>query len=373
MKIVRAAGACALLAALAVPTAASAHGTVYTHTAKVVVGPTPPPNQGGLEDQVRYVVTNHGFTYVLRETNGITDSGMVDYSQLPSAYRNQPGFEPGPAGTRTRLLSEGDSGAQPHATCDVPELMAEPAILAWQGEDPFYNYVPFQKGMAGLEDDPALWHAVVEDETGVDLSGVEDADLETVCEALPGADAGSFRPADETQTAAASLASGTIAEATAPLEAQVGTLQAALTAAQQARDTAQGALATAQASLATANAELARVMPLARRFSVALPTAQMKARSLANDGARVSIAGPPLKTVSLRLTVSKAVAKRLGLSSGLLARRTASIEADGSSQVTLKPKRAVARKLRAMRGSARLTLAASGGDRTDTARGTVSR
>ena len=47
---------------------------------------------------------------------------------------------------------------------DVAALETEAAIRAWQGEDPFYDYVPFQTGVApGLEDDPARWIAYVKE------------------------------------------------------------------------------------------------------------------------------------------------------------------------------------------------------------------
>jgi hypothetical protein len=373
MKYVRAAGACAAFAALAVPTAASAHGTVYSHQARVVApGDTPPIAEGDLVLQDRYVVTNHGFTYVLSETNGLTDHGMVDYSQLPGAYRNQPGFEPGPPGTRTRLLAEGDTGAQPHATCDVPALTAQPAILGWQGDDPFYNYVPFQKAAAGLEDDPAAWIADVQDLVDVDLNGVGSdpvqaaAELEALCENLPGATPTSFHPADATQTATTALASGTISEATAPLEARIATLQTSLTTAERDRD-------AARTALASANTELARVIPLARELTAALPTARMRARSLASNGARVSLTGPPLRTVALRLTIPAKAAKKIGLKSGLLARTTTSIGAGGAAQATLRPNAAVRRALQRLRGSAKLTLTAAGGDRADAVTGRVAR
>ncbi len=42
---------------------------------------------GTLQNQTRHVVTNHGYTMVLRETNGANDKGMVDYSRLPGDYR----------------------------------------------------------------------------------------------------------------------------------------------------------------------------------------------------------------------------------------------------------------------------------------------
>ena len=178
MKQFRIAGAAVAAAALALPAVASGHGSVYQFTAKTVADPAaPPPNQAGLADQVQYVVTNHGFTFVLRESNGQAGTrGMVNYKLVPGPYRNQAGFEPGAPGTRTRLLAEGDSGVQPHATClGAADIDSEADVLAWQGDDPFYNYVPFQAAAAGLEDEPDAWLDVIEAETAVDRSQLANA------------------------------------------------------------------------------------------------------------------------------------------------------------------------------------------------------
>jgi hypothetical protein len=354
MKYLRAAGALAVAAALAAPVAASAHPSVYTGEARVIApGDTPPIAEGDLVTQTRYTVSNHGYTYVLTESNGETANGVLSYAMVPGAYRNQPGFEPIP-GTRTRLLAEADTGAQAHATCrGVPALSAESAVLAWQGDDPFYNYVPFQKGSAGLEDDPKDWIDDVLALTGVDLE--TEANPAAACAGL----GGTYEPADTMQTTAASLASGTVATATAPLSTEINSLKSSLTAAQTA--------------LAAANAEVARLLPFTRELSAALPTARMRASALRSRGATVSLAGPPLQAVALRLSIPAKAAKRIGLKSGLLARATASIGAGGSAQATMRPNARVRRALRKLRGSAKLTLTAKGGDRADTVTGRVAR
>jgi hypothetical protein len=362
MRYLRGAGAFVVAATLAVPAAAEAHPSVYTGEARVVPpGLTPPIAEGDLDTQTRYMVTNHGFTYVLTESNGEVTNGVMAYNMLPGAYRNQPNFEPVP-GTRTRLLAEGDTGAQAHATCrGVPALAAESAILAWQEpDDPFYNYVPFQKESAGLEDPPAAWIDDVEALTGVDLATV--ANPAEACAGL----GGTYVPADTMQTTAASLAGGTVAAATEPLNAQLTGLQSSLTA-------AQSDLAAARTELAAARAELARVMPLTRTFAVTLPTARVRASALRSNGLSVTLSGPPLQTVALRLSIPTKAAKQIGLKSGLLARTTASIGAGGSAQATLEPSARVKRALRRLRGSAALTLSAAGGDRTDSVSGRVTR
>ncbi len=136
MKLVRnLAVLAAAVAALVVPATVSAHPSVYTETATIDTNPA--AGQYTLAQQTRHVVTNHGYTMLLRETNGATDKGVMDYSRLPGDYR---AAIPG-----SQVLAEGDTGAQAHATCrGVAALSSESAIRGWQGADPFYNYVPFQ-------------------------------------------------------------------------------------------------------------------------------------------------------------------------------------------------------------------------------------
>jgi hypothetical protein len=203
MRYTRFAASAVLTGMLALPATALGHGSVYTDTARVDTDPD--PGELTMVDRVRHMVTNHGFTLVLRETNGASTEGMVDYSRLPGDYRS--GL------TMTQLLSEGDTAAQPHATCrGVAALESEAAITGWQGPEPFYNYIPFQKASAGLEDDPAYWIGDVQALTGVDLAQVSDdpaiaaGKLQTLCSG----EGGTFVAADQTQSTAASLASGTV-------------------------------------------------------------------------------------------------------------------------------------------------------------------
>jgi hypothetical protein len=301
MKPLKSTGALAVVAVLAVPALASAHPSVYTDTARVIADPA---NPGVLTDQIRHVVTNHGFTYVLRESNGATDKGVMTYSKLPSAYRNRPGF------TKTQWLVEGDTAAQAHATCrGVASLEAEEAVLAWQESDPFYTYVPFQVTSAGLEDDPSHWLPVVRSRTGVDLTRV--ADPAAACTGL----GGTYVPADAMQTPAASLASGTVAEATAPLNAQIEQLK---------KDKAAADAATAAA--------LARVGLMDTPLKVtAAPSGKL------GSGIQVKVTGRPLAPVTVRLLVSPARKKSLKLGSRVLTSQTVALAADGTKTVTLKP------------------------------------
>ena len=67
MKRILGAAALAAAAALAVPAVAFAHPSVYQSTAKTGAG-------ARRTESARYVVTNHGYSYVLKESNGLTDA-----------------------------------------------------------------------------------------------------------------------------------------------------------------------------------------------------------------------------------------------------------------------------------------------------------
>jgi hypothetical protein len=315
---------------------------VFSVTAKVAV---PNSNPVTLTDQQQYVVTNHGFTYVLRETNNLTTNGMVNYKVLPSAYRNQAGF------TKTRLLAEGDTGAQPHATCrGVAALDDEAAVLAWQGTDPFYNYVPFQKTSAGLEDDPALWLAAIKNRTGLDLAAV--TDVAAACAGL----GGTYRAADATMTTTTSLASGTIEEATVPLEAKIGELEAA--AASQTT-----VLAGSQTRAATAENEVKRLLALNTELKLALPVTKVRGAQFVKSGMNATISGPPLRALTVRVTVGELDAKKLRLKSRLVASRTLTTGADGNASLQLKAVAASAKALKKLSRNVAFEVEALSGDR----------
>lgn len=231
-----------------IPATASAHPSVYTDTAKAV--PTgwayAGPGFAGLDTQTRYSLSNHGYPMVLRETNGVTNAGVMDYSLIPSAYRTALKADQGIAA----VLSEAASGAQAHATCTAAALNTTSAITGWQGTDPFYAYIPFQGTSAGLEDDPATWIddvlALTAGPNAVDLSTItdttyaEDGPLDTACEAL----GGNLVPPDVTQTTGASWSSALLADATAPLNTQITTLTDEKTALEADKTALQGQVAT---------------------------------------------------------------------------------------------------------------------------------
>lgn len=335
-------------ATLAVPAVAGAHGSVYETTAKVAANPqTTPPT---FLDQQRYVVANHGFTYVLRETNGSTSHGMINYAAAPGALRNQPGFN---------VLTQADTGAQPHASCNVPALTSEAAIRAWQGTDPFYGYVPFQATAAGLEDSPADWLDDVQTRTGVNLATVAPAGLEAACEALPGATSSSFVKADETQSTVAAFNSGAIAEAEAPLEARVAELEGQLAAAPS------GDSSGLQRQLDAAKAENDRLRLLDRPLKLSVP-ATVKGSDLSGSGLTAALQGPAFRAVSVRIQISELKARRLGLKSRVIGRGTGVLTGAGSGNVQVTLSAAGKAALKKADGTFNANAVATAGDRSVT-------
>jgi uncharacterized small protein (DUF1192 family) len=351
MKPTRIAGVLTVVAALAVPASAAAHPSVYTDaTARVLSNPNDPTSVVG---QTRHVVTNHGFTYVLRETNGLgAPKGVITFSRLPGAYRNTVPF--------STWQAEGGTAAQPHATCLLAALETEEAIKAWQDKDPFYNYVPFQTGSAGLEDDPARWIPVVRDRTGIDLTSV--ADPAAACTNL----GGTYAPADAIQTSTAQLNSGYLEQQIAPLNAEITGLKAAA----GESDKAKSAL---QALLGAANAEIANLTAAAAPMKAALPTARISGKRLAKRGTAVTVSGPAGRTIIVKLTIGKGQARKLKLKSPTLARGKATLAADGTARVGLKLSRAVAKRVARVERALRITVTATAGDRVATTTATLTR
>lgn len=218
-----------VMASATVPLIASAHTSSYDDIAKIAPSPAPSPlNYEDLLDEQRYFVCNHGYCAIYKESNGVTDMGVVDYKRAPGAWRSQASV------TTAELFERAANGAQTHHTCDTAALTSEGAITGWQSmseagkAEPFWAYVPFQKAPAGLGDHAEEWIPHVLTLTGVDLTDVSDdpaaaaTELEALCEALPG---GVFVPADAVVTAPDGVNSATTADAVAPLNEQIARLQ----------------------------------------------------------------------------------------------------------------------------------------------------
>ena len=351
MTSTRIAGALAVAAALALPAAAAAHPSVYTDaTARVLADPNDP---NSLVPQTRHVVTNHGFTFVLRETNGLgAPKGVITFSRLPGAYRATKDFDVWQA--------EGGTGAQPHTTCQVAALEEDDAIKAWQDEDPFYNYVPFQKASAGLQDDPARWIPVVQNLTGVNLATV--ADPAAACAGLGGV----YTPADQMQTTTASLNSGFLEQETAPLTDEIADLKTEVSEAGRAT-------AAVQALLDAARAQIARLTAAATPMQVTLPSATLAAGRLRRSGTTAAVSGQAGARVAVTLTVGERRARKMKLPTSTLARGSVVLGAGGTADVALKPRKRVARRLARMSRSIAITATARTADRIASTTATLTR
>lgn len=141
-----------------------------------------------LANQRQAIIANDGYVVGIRETNNVPDGGVIQYKNMPSAYRapmtqdqkrafGEDDLDPGNAQT----------GYQAHATCQgVAPLESGANILAWQS-DPFYNYIPWQNASAGLGDNPATWIPVVQTAVGIDLSALNTVgEFTTACQSLGG-------------------------------------------------------------------------------------------------------------------------------------------------------------------------------------------
>jgi hypothetical protein len=375
LRQLRATCALAVVALLAVPAAASAHPSVYSGEAVIDLNPA----QGVFEPgtQVRHMVTNHGYTTVLRETNGVTvdaHKGVMSYALLPADRRAML--------SATEELAT-STGAQAHATCDVAALNAESAVLGWQEDDPFYNYVPFQKATAGLDDDPTHWIDDVRALTGVDLTQVSDdpaqaaMQLEMLCESpAPTGAGGTFVRADETQSTIAALASGSVEHATEPLQARITQLETFTGQLQEQKAAAERAAAAAQAQAGQVGplqqenqalkAEVARMRLEATTLRIT-PIGKRSAAQLAASGMSVRVTGPAGKQVTVRLFVGAAAAKALRLKSRVLGKATATIGADASALVRIRLGGRAKAAVRGAKRSLRVSLEAVSGDRSASA------
>lgn len=360
--------AAGVAAAVAIPASAAAHPSVYVASAPVLApvglcsatGNTPPYTAAAYlatcVTQTRYVFTNHGNTFLLRESNGKTTGGAISYAHRPggatglAAATDYDVFAPAPTGPTT--------GAQPHATCDVPALTTPAIIRSWQGTDAFYAYVPFQRAAAGVDDDAADWIAAVRSATGVDLGAVDDTDAarEAACEALPGATASSYAPADATQSTKAAWASGPVGAAVAPLRAEIDTLRGEVAA-----KTTE--LAGVKGQLSHASAEIASLKAALTRLKLTFPATTPSLDALAADGLALRLTGPPGQTASVRLLVSATKLRRLGLRSRIVGATRVTLDESGRASLVLAPTRTAASALRRHVGKLSVLGEATTGDR----------
>ncbi|MDP2711992.1 MAG: hypothetical protein Q8O56_12305 [Solirubrobacteraceae bacterium] len=369
-------GVAAAVAALAAPAAALAHPSVYVTSAPTACGSPAAPFTvaqylATCTTQTRYVFTNHGNTFLLRESNGKTTGGAI-------SYPHRPGGETGLAAASDFDLFSTTlgptTGAQIHATCDVPALTSPAAVRSWQEGDPFYAYVPFQRGPAGVDDDgsAAAWRSTVLGATGVDLDAVADSDeaRAAACAALPGATASSYVPADETQATIASWSSGPVGRAAAPLHATIAAQQGQL-AAQHARIGSLGAAGdNAAAQVSALTAQIQELNAALRRLELSLPATIPSPSGAARNGIALGLSGPPGRRVGVRALIGAAQAKRLGLRSRIVATSAVTLDGTGNRAFTLRPASSAARGLRKA-STAVVLIQATSGDRATSASATL--
>ncbi len=345
---VRAVCALAALLALAIPASASAVPSVYSLVAKTgdpgVTFETDPTGASLLTTQTQYVVSADGYAIGYQETNGVTAGGVIDYSKLPDAYRAAP-----MTAEQKRTYAPAQTGVQPHATCSGVAALSDGAnILAWQrnaGNDPYYDYVPWQKTSAGLGDDPTAWIPVVRTATGVDLSALSTtADFTAACVRL----GGTYVPADTATPVANALIANAVAAAVAPLNTQIAALRRARAASDTAAATAKAAQAADEAAYQALFTKPITLTLAAKRFAPA-------------DGV-VMVTGSPTDPVSVTLELTKQRARRFKLSSTVLAEADGELNNDGGALLTLKPDASVVKRLELRKGTIPATvLAVSGG------------
>lgn len=347
----RAACALAALLALAVPGSALAVPSVFSVVAKTgdtgVTFLTDPTGASLLTTQTQYVVSADGYAVSYQETNGVTSGGVIDYSQLPSSYRAPM------TAAQVLTYAPAQTGVQPHATCSGVAALADSAnILAWQraaGATPAYDYVPWQKASAGLGDDPTTWIPVVRAATGVDLTALSTAaDFRAACVTL----GGTYVAADTATPIDAAIVSA----ATAPLERQVTTLQAQVASLTRAKATSDAAAATARAAQTADEAAYEALFTKPITLTVA-------AKRFAPSNGVVMVTGSPTDPVDVTLEVSKGWARKLKLSSTVLAEASGELNDDGGVLLSLKPGASVVRRLELHGGAIPATvLAVSGGN-----------
>ena len=349
--------------ALALPAGAFAHPSVWETTAKITNSASSPVPDlcSGTDTRKSYVVSNHGFTMALNETNCAVDKGMLNYKFLPSSTRATL--------TLAAYLGAGDTGAQPHATCRqgsgvVDQLWGTTAgtsaITAWQtaktntaGGEPFFNYVPWQKTSAGLEDDPAKWIPVVLAKTDVNLSSYSTVDEFTAACAGIG---GVYTAADKIGTTMQSMNSGFAHDITA-------TVTAAVTAEVTAEVTAAVTAAVGaplQAEVAKLTAEVAS---LSRVLTVKAASAKLAAKTAAGSGVAVKISGPAGYHLRAFLTVTDASARKVGLRYLGLGTADVTIGDAGTADATIKLNAAAKAKLKALGKDLPVRIEVKGADR----------
>ena len=339
-----AAGAATLIAA----PAALSHPSTMEYVARVCPS-SGACNAGTLTDQTQYVIMEHGYVTVLKESNSALNRGILNLKNLPSGYRsglaNKAAWFTADAGMATPFpngrTGAADTGAQPHATCrgvaalESGNPTGDANVLGWQGTDPFFNYVPWQATASGLDDklEVESWLATASRVSGVTLTTSSTvAEFTAACTGL----GGTYTAADSTVTTIASASSGAVADAVAPLNTQIADLQSQVSVLEG--KVAQGVADTA--------ASVARLAP----FRVAFASPKVSRTSVAADGIRVTVTGPTGRTARVVVRTRESAAARLGLPV-VLGTAAGAPGADGTVSLKVSPGKGALRRIRDSKGS----------------------
>lgn len=347
--------------AAAVPAIASAHPGVYV-SQQYVYRPgdacTIPDASCILDNQrTTYAVANDGFAMAFTEgtatnpvgpsseTNGaLPNRGLVNYRFLPGTWR-------GAATPANRLqwlqYAPAQTNLQAHATCMGAPWDTSTNILAWQ-EDPFYNYIPWQKTAVGIGDEPEKWIKLVKDVAQVDLATLNTpAEFQAACTTA----GGTYYPADSASKITSSLETAI----TTPLQTQITTLTANV--------------ATLTTQKAAVDAALAAALAPKPATPRAL-TLTLSAKTF--DQGVAMLTGDPGTVVTVRAQLSAADAKKLKIARTISSKK-ATINADGAALVNLALTAKAGKAIDKHLPSLKVTIDATAGTVKKTASGTLTR
>ncbi|MCB0880079.1 MAG: hypothetical protein KDC46_13995 [Thermoleophilia bacterium] len=329
-----------------------------------------------LPTQEYYVIAEHGYAPLLKETNGSQEGGMLNLKRLPGTYRTSGGM----TGADWLTFAAAQTDVQAHPVCEgVSDLQSSANILAANENpaQPFWNYVPFTKSSSNIADDPADWTDVLQTVLDTNLgAGTYDAtntaaEFETACDGLGGV----YRPADAAG-ATSPIYSAALSDETTPLNSQITTLTSEKTALTNDKatltsdkDTLTKDKATLQSTIDDLNKQIEDLKAQVGDLQDAALNVAPVTRRLRVGDATMLVTGNAKTKVTIRVTVTKAAAKKLGLRSTVLGTKVVTIGANGAviaePTFSLKVRKVLARH------TVGATVTARGGGDTDTVKVTL--
>jgi hypothetical protein len=403
MKLSRSVALAVTAGALALPAVASAHPGVFTVTQKVLpagqtctIDTTPNP-EACLTTRTQYAVGNDGYALSFTEGNGApADRGLINYKSLPGTWRGAATAE-----NRAKWLAYAgaQTNLQAHATCLGGAWDTPANILAWQ-DDPFFDYIPWQKTGAGIGDHPDEWLTLVKTLTNVDLTTLNTpAEFEAACEAP--AVGGTYYAADVSASITNAQVAAAVTAATGALNAEIETLEATnttLTGENATLTEANGTLTTEKSTLTSqVTALTTEVEDLKKgvfasnplQSQVAALTEQVKTVQAANealvnrplfaslsakrfDQGVAMVTGKAGAAVTVTMSISAADAKKLKISK-TLSTKQATLDAQGAGLVNLTLSGKAAKAIDKAKGTLKVTVTATSGNETSDVSGTLTR